>query len=398
MLIDDGPEITDGIKEKNGMKTRLSIVLLIVLTVTLTSCAAGSPGGSASEQVIRIGVVGPLTGDSANYGQSQLAGAQMKAKEINDANGPWKIELFSEDDASNCDQSVNATTKLITEQKVHAILGAGNSPCALAMVPVSARYKTPQFTFGVGTAITQQGSQYIFRVAASSPVQTKALATYAVKDLGHTNIAILFADDEYGATMAEAFREWMRGFGLEPVLYETFPRADKDFTGQLTKVKNSGATAMFSTGSYTAAALIAKQAQQMGLNLQILGDTGLASPKYIELGGSAVEGAILDEPFTITDPDAKVQEFVKLFDDQFDRTADGWVAEIYDTVGLIHEAVVKAGKADPQVIRDYAASLTAEKGYQGLLGNLYFDAEGNIQFPLNIVRVENGAKVLVKRQ
>ncbi len=191
------------------MKIRLSIVLLIVLTITLTSCAAGSPGGSASEQVIRIGVVGPLTGDSANYGQSQLAGAQMKAKEINDANGPWKIELYSEDDASNCDQSVNATTKLITEQKVHAIsaraiaLCLGDGTCLSALQDASVHIWRRHRHHAAGLAVHLSGC----RVFSGSDQGACHSCCY---DLGHTEIAILFADDEYGATMAEAFREWMR--------------------------------------------------------------------------------------------------------------------------------------------------------------------------------------------
>ena len=97
--------------------------------------------GAAAQQVIKIGVVGPLTGAFAAVGQSQLTGAEMRAKEINAAGGAYKIELISEDDASNCDQSVNATVKLITKDNVVAILGAMNSPCALAMVPVTKRYQ-----------------------------------------------------------------------------------------------------------------------------------------------------------------------------------------------------------------------------------------------------------------
>ncbi len=378
------------------MVKKLTVCLVVIVMLAPIPACATQPG--SGQQVIRIGLVGPLSGDSAQYGQSQLAGAQYKANEINAANGLYRIELFSEDDASNCDQSVNATTKLITEKKVHAILGAGNSPCALAMVPITARYKVPQFTFGVGTAITKQGSEYIFRVAAASPVQTAALASYAVKVLQHQKFAILYSDDEYGATMAVGFKEALASMGLEPVVYETFPIADKDFTGQLTKVKNSGATSLFATGSYAAAALIAKQVHQMGIKVQLLGDTGCASPKYAELGGEAVEGAIVDEPFTITDPDPKIQEWVKGFRDQFNKDPDGYVAEMYDTVGLIHEAVTKAGKADSQVIRDYADSLTKEAGYSGILGNLYFDEDGNIKFGLNICRIEGGKKILQKKQ
>jgi branched-chain amino acid transport system substrate-binding protein len=369
-------------------------LLLLLAVVTLV---AFNVGQFASAQTIKVGVVGPLTGQFAPGGQSQLYGAEMKAKELNASGGRYKIELLVEDDASNCDQSVNATVKVITQSKVAAVLGAVNSPCALAMVPITKRYKVPQFTFGVGTAITKQGSEWVFRVAVGAPGQTKALAEYAVKKLGHKKIAVLYSDDEYGASMAEGFKKALESMGLQPAAFETYPREDKDFSGQLTKVKSSGATALYPTGSFAAAALIARQAKQLGLELQLLGDTGIATPKFAELGGDAVEGAVIVEPFTPGDPDSKVQEFVKKFKTQYNRDPDGWVAEMYDTVGMIYEAVSKAGRVDSQVIRDHAAAYKEGSAYNGILGDWYFDKEGNATFDLYKVQIKGGKKVILER-
>jgi branched-chain amino acid transport system substrate-binding protein len=373
------------------------ILPLAILSFVILNLPFADQQAAAAENVIKLGVVGPLTGQFAAVGQSQFYGAEMKAKELNASGGKYKIELLSEDDASNCDQSVNATVKLITQNKAAAILGACNSPCALAMVPITKRYKVPQFTFGVGTAITMQGSEWVFRVAMGALGQTKSLADYAVKKLAHKKIAVLYSDDEYGASMAEGFKKALESMGLQPVTYESYPREDKDFSGQLTKVKNSGATALYPTGSFSASALIARQAKQLGLELQLLGDTGNATPKFIELGGDAVEGAVIVEPFTPADPNPKVQEFVKKFKDQYGRDPDGWVAEMYDTVGMIHEAVSKSGKMEPQVIRDYVAEFKIGNGYKGLLGEWYFDKEGNATFDLYKVQIKGGKKIILER-
>lgn len=359
--------------------------------------ALGAGTAGAQQQVIKIGVVGPLTGQFAAVGQSQITGAEMRAKEINAAGGRYRIELVSEDDASNCDQSVNATVKVITKDNVVAVLGAMNSPCALAMVPVTRRYRTPQFTAGVGTAITKQGSDYVFRIAVGANGQTKELADYAVDKLGQQKIAVLYSDDEYGASMANGFKEALAARGMQPAAFESFPRADQDFTGQLTKVKASGATALYPVGSFVAAALIAKQAKQLGMSLQLLGDTGNASPKYIELGGEAVEGTVLVEPFTPADPDPRMQAFAKSYRDQYGRDPDGWVAELYDTVEMIHQAALKSGKIDRQSVRDYAAGLRTSGGFQGILGNWTFDPSGEAKFPLYKVQVKGGQKVIVAR-
>lgn len=352
---------------------------------------------AAAQQTIKIGLVAPMTGAFAAAGQSHATGAEMRVKEINAAGGKYKIELLVEDDASNCNQSTNATVKLITQDKVQAVLGAVNSPCALAMVPITQRYKVPQFTSGVGTAITQQGSEWVFRIAVAATGQTKVLSEFAVKTLKHEKVAILYSDDEYGASMANGFKAGLAALNLQPAAMEIFPRNDQDFTGQLTSVKRSGATALYAVGAYTASALIAKQAKQLGMNLQLLGDTGNASPKYIELGGDAVEGAVLVEPFTPADPDAKNQEFVQRYKSQFGREPDGWVAEVYDTVGMIHEAVTKADKADPKVIRDHVAAFTEGSPYKGMLGNWAFDKAGDASFPLYKVQIKNGAKTILAR-
>ena len=254
--------------------------------------------------MIKIGVVGPLSGSFAAGGQSQLDGATLRAKELNAAGGPFKIELLAEDDGANCDQSVNATVKLITQDHVAAIIGALNSPCSLAMVPLTRRYKVPQFTSSVGAAITQQGSPYVFRVAVGAAGQTAELARFTVDVLKQNKIAVAYSDDEYGASMANGFKDALGKMGIQPVDFSSFPRDDQDFTGQLTRVKSSGATTLYVVGAYTAAALYARQAKQLGMDLKLIGDTGNATPKYIELGGDAVNGAIVMEPFTPVDPSA----------------------------------------------------------------------------------------------
>jgi branched-chain amino acid transport system substrate-binding protein len=237
----------------------------------------------------------------------------------------------------------------------------------------------------------------VYRVAVGAPGQTHALADYAVNKLGQKKIAVLYSDDEYGASMAEGFKAALEKMDLQPAAYESYPVSDKDFSGQLIKVKNSGATCLYATGSYAASALIAKQAQQLGLNLQLIGDTGNATPKYIELGGNAVDGAVIVEPFTSADPDPRIQAFCKDYKTQYGRDPDGWVAEMYDTVGMIHGAVAKAGKIDPTLIRDIVAGFKPGSGYKGILGEWYFDQEGNANFDLYKVKIVNGTKTILER-
>jgi branched-chain amino acid transport system substrate-binding protein len=406
------------------------IVLVSMLALALTCCtpkAEPSPGAEVEEpkveaeepkeeaeepagevkeeqpqveKVVTIGVVGPLTGPAAFVGLSQLTGAQMKANEINAAGGDIRFEILSEDDTNDCDQSVNITTRYATRDNVQAVFGAPNSVCALAMVPLTLKYEVPHFTVGVGNAITEQGSNYIFRVNLMCSSQANQLAKFAHDELGHTKFAVFYADDEYGASCASGFTDGLAELGLEDATYVTAARDDKEFSGQLATIKESGATAIYITIEPSTAALITKQLKEFGLDLQVLGDTGNATPTYAELAGDAAVGAVVVEPFSTADPNPEIQDWIARYTAEFERDPDAWVAEMYDTVGLINEAVSKADAAGTidwtspesirQVIRDDADSRVEGDPYVGILGGLFFDDVGNGTFSLYKVRLTEG--------
>jgi branched-chain amino acid transport system substrate-binding protein len=370
-----------------------------LLSITLGICIFGllvPPVSDAAAGTLKLGVIGPLTGGFTSGGWSQLNGAKLRAKEINAMGGNIQIEILPEDDLSVCSQSINAANKLISKG-VLAILGPINSPCTLVTVPVTEKARVPQFTVSIGTAITRQGSRWIFRVALAADGQTRELANYVVKAKGFTKFAVMNTNDEYGQSAADGFVAALADLGIKPVITETWTRDDKDYTGQLTRVKATDAEALFLTGSFTDSALIARHARQLGLNVTLLGDTGNATPKYIELGGDAVEGTILVEPFTPADPDPKIQEFVKRFRSEYDKDPDSWSAEFYDTVGIIYEAAKKIPDLNRAKLRDYAASLTKENPYRGIMGEIYFDEKGDPLYSLYKVQIKDGKKVILAR-
>jgi branched-chain amino acid transport system substrate-binding protein len=368
----------------------ISALGLCILGLLLPSISVGA------SRTLKIGVIGPLTGGFTAGGWSQLNGAKLRAKEINETGSGITVEILPEDDLSVCSQSINAANKLISKGVI-SILGPINSPCTLVTVPVTEKAKVPQFTVSIGTAITRQGSKWIFRVALAADGQTRELANYVVKEKGFTKFAIMNTNDEYGQSAADGFVAALADLGIKPVIAETWTRDDKDYTGQLTRIKASDSEALFLTGSFTDSALIARQARQLGLNVTLLGDTGNATPKYIELGGDAIEGTILVEPFTPADPAPKIQEFVKKFRAEYNKDPDSWSAEFYDAVGIIYEAAKKIPDLDRAKLRDYAASLTKDKPYKGIMGEIYFDEKGDPKYSLYKVLIKDGKKVILAR-
>lgn len=374
------------------MKLKMLGFILIALMLVASSA-------SAAEIVIKIGVVGPLTGDFASGGHQQLYGAQLAAEEINaaeaEANGNIRIELIREDDASIVDQSVSATIRLITRENIHALLGAFNSPATLAIVPVTARYRVPQYTVGVGTAITQQNSDYIFRMAPAAPLFTRELADFAVNEMEHRQIAIAYTQDEYGETCANAFKTALAEMGLEPVMMEPWTLGTRDYTGLLTRIRQTPATAIYLTGAIADYALIVRQMRQFGMDIQVLGDMGMADPRYIELAGSAAEGTVVVEPFNVDADIPVVTEFVNAFSDAFNLQATSWAAEMYDAVYLIYQAVKEAGDVSREIIAEYTRNLNEDQPFEGVMGRIFFDDTGEPTYEMYKVQVIDGKKVIV---
>ena len=358
------------------------------LQITVTAVVFGlaavviAPFGDRAEaaKVLRLGVLGPLTGDLAFGGQFQLKGAQLQAELLNKMQNKIKIEIIAEDDESKCDVSVSAARKLIARDKVHALLGAWQSTCTLAIVPITAAAKIPQYTTSVAGPITQQGSKWIFRVAIPTKGLNIATITYAVKKLGLKKVAILSSNEEVGKSFSASSIAVLKTHGLKPVTRQEYARGDKDFTGQLGRIKAAGADAIIMATGFQEQAIIARQVKELGMKVRLLGgDTIGGNPKFVDLGGKHVEGLVFATTFIPVSSDKRLAPFMKAYLAKYNERPDPWAGEFYDAVGLIFEAVKANGYVpDSKQIGAFTRNLTSAKNsYSGILGNVYFDKTGD---------------------
>ena len=358
------------------------------LQITVTAVVFGlaavviAPFGDRAEaaKVLRLGVLGPLTGDLAFGGQFQLKGAQLQAELLNKMQNKIKIEIIAEDDESKCDVSVSAARKLIARDKVHALLGAWQSTCTLAIVPITAAAKIPQYTTSVAGPITQQGSKWIFRVAIPTKGLNIATITYAVKKLGLKKVAILSSNEEVGKSFSASSIAVLKTHGLKPVTRQEYARGDKDFTGQLGRIKATGADAIIMATGFQEQAIIARQVKELGMKVRLLGgDTIGGNPKFVDLGGKHVEGLVFATTFIPVSSDKRLAPFMKAYLAKYNERPDPWAGEFYDAVGLIFEAVKANGYVpDSKQIGAFTRNLTSAKNsYSGILGNVYFDKTGD---------------------
>ena len=306
---------------------------LASLCIAALLTAAAAPPASA--QTIKIGVFGPLTGDAAAMGSSEKEAVDLAIKEKNDAGGirGKKIEAVYGDDAGKPEEAVNVAKRLISRDEVLITIGSISSPASLAASQVSRQSETPQIVVaGTAQRITTQGNKWVFR----SPVpDTKLVADLA----GFINekfpklkkFAFLYVNDDFGRGGFEAFKAAGQKYGFEIVADERYTRGDIDFTAQLGRIKASPAQAMIEWSRYTEGALIAKQFVQTGLNLVRFGSDGVATPKYVELGGPAVDGVYFTTHFSVaTGADIPAaRTFMDKYQKAFGRVPDAYAAEAY---------------------------------------------------------------------
>src|SRR5580692_6174778 len=250
---------------------------------------------------IKIGVFGPFSGDAAAMGGSEKDAVSLVIQEKNAAGGirGQQIEPVYADDSGKPEEAVNTIKRLISRDDVLLNIGSISSPASLAASQVSRQSETPQIVVG-GTAqrITTQGNKWVFRSAVPDTKLVGDLVDFIHEKFPNMKkFGFLYVNDDFGRGGFEAFKLAGLKYGFEIVDEERYTRGDLDFTAQLGKIKASPAQALIEWSRYAEGALIAKQYVQTGMSLPRLGSDGFASPKYIELGGPAVNGVLYTSHF-----------------------------------------------------------------------------------------------------
>ncbi|HHT85899.1 MAG TPA: ABC transporter substrate-binding protein [Firmicutes bacterium] len=371
----------------------VSIAAFLAAVIFLAGCTgsgADSPpasGGSDGDKIIKIGMVGPLTGDYATYGQSVRNGVQTAIDEINAEGGVngFTLQLIAEDSKGESTEAANAVQKLIDQDKVTAIVGAVLSGETATVAPIAqdsgVLMVTPSST---APGLTDTGD-YIFRNVITDDVQARQLAEYVVSELGLKKFAVLYANNDYGVALKDNFTAKVEELGASVVGVESYLDGDEDFRAQLTKIGNE-VDALYIAGYYTEAAKIAQQARRQGIEARLLGADGFYSGKLVELGGDAVEGALFTAGFYSGDSSENVQAFVSTYKQKYSEEPDMFAANAYDTMKIVAQALEKAGN-DRAALK---AEMANVKDFPGVTGTTSFDDRGEAVKEVIILKVENG--------
>ena len=359
------------------MKTSKWIALALVAVFALA--LAGCGGGDAKkDDVIKIGHAVALTGDSSMWGISEKNALEMEIEKINAAGGVLgkKLQLIAYDTRADATEAVNVTKRLVSQDKVSAIIGGAQSGVAIAMSSVTEPGKVPL----VGTTPTNpkvtvddktnKVRQYSFRTCFIDPFQGTVAAQFAVKELNAKTAAVVYdVGSDYSSWLGKYFVAEFTKQGGKIVNNEAFRSGELDFRAILGKVKQSNPDVLFIPTMQKEAALVMKQARDLGITGKFLGGDGWGSPDLITLGGSAVEGAYFVNLASLDDPD--IQKWIADYKAKYKQepvlpnpvmAVDGLLAVV--------DSIKKANSTEPAKIAEQLAKV---KDLPVLTGKLTID-------------------------
>ena len=389
-----------------------------VLTFALAGCAPqkGDQSGSSAStgapssggqtafagEEIPVGEYASLTGGQAGFGQTTHNGMSMAIDEINASGGVngKKLKLYTEDDESNADKVKTVVTKLITQNKVVAVLGEVASSRSITAAPVCEQYGVPMISPSstnpdvTVNKTTGKVREKIFRVCFIDPFQGHAMAKFMREKLKVQRVAV-FRDvkQDYSKGLADFFVKTFTEKGGSIVKDVSYSTGDTDFRAQLTAIKAANPQAVFIPGYYGEVGPMAKQARELGLTVPLAGGDGWDDPKVVEVGGKAIEGCYITNHYSVDSQDPVSKTFVDNYKKKYGQGPNALAALGYDTAMLLKDAITRAKSTDGVSL---TKAIAETKGLPGVTGNVTFDAShNNSGKPAVILQYRGGKQVLV---
>jgi len=347
---------------------------------------AGTAQGVSGDEIL-VGEYGSMTGSEATFGQMTHRGIELEFNQVNAAGGvkSKKLKLIPLDDQGKPEEAATAVTKLITQNKVMAVLGEVASSRSLAGAPIAQQYKVPMITpSSTNPKVTEVGD-YIFRVCFIDPFQGTVMAKFAYENLKARKVAILRdVKSDYSMGLANFFRETFTKMGGQIVAEQTYVSGDIDFKGQLTQIKTAKPDAIFIPGYYTEVGLIARQARGLGLKQVLMGGDGWDSSKLYEIGKEAVNGSYFSNHYTTESSDPAVQKFISDFKTAYGEVPDGLAAMGYDAAKVLVDALNRAAALSPTDLRN---AIAQTKDFAGVTGKITINDQRNAVKSAVVVQV-----------
>ena len=340
----------------------------------------------------KIGFIGPMTGDYANYGQLQSKGAQLAIDEFIAEHGKIGgkgIRLIVEDSQGKVEKGSAASQKLVNVDKVSGLVGPVFSSVALAIAEDFEKARIPVLSASATNAEFTDKGAYIFRTVPSDGLQSSVLGPYIAQSLKLPTLAILYTNNDYSKALAESVTQTYESSGGEVILSIGTPEGTKDFRTQLAQVRDAAPSAIFLPNYTAESAQIIKQLREneSGLNIPIISADGF-NAEVFDLIGAMANGVIFSASPQESSDSAK--SFQDRYKTTFGVEPDGFSFNIYDGTMILLRAMKKLhdrdGKIDAAMLRD---EIQNTRYMGGVSGDIEFAANGDVKKGIAIMEVQN---------
>ena len=378
------------------MKKVFALVMALMMVVSMFAGCADS--GSGSGGAIKIGTMGPLTGDYAVYGKAVEYGLKLAFEEIN-ALGDLQFEVNAQDDEGDGEKAVNAYNNLM-DWGMQIMAGPTTSGAAAAVAAECVNDGVFMLTPSASDASVIAAGDNVFQICFSDPNQGKASADYIFNHGLSTAVGVIYdSSNAYSAGIYDTFKAQAEAIGLNVACVEAFTSSSSsDLSTQVTKCKEAGCDLIF-LPIYTAeAARILTSAANMGYTPKFFGCDGLDGILGVENFDPALaEGVLLLTPFDATSTDEKTQAFVKNYTEKFGIAPNQFAADAYDVGYAIYQACKDCGitaETSAQEANDLLVAWFTGNSFDGITGaDMTWGADGAVsKYPM-AVKIENGVYV-----
>ncbi|MDB5964849.1 MAG: transporter substrate-binding protein [Polaromonas sp.] len=363
---------------------------------SLLAIAALSAAGFAAAQTVPVYGLMELSGTGATSGTNFDNGVKLAVKEINASGGILgrRINYVSLDTQSNPGVAKALAQKAVDE-KAYVVMGPVFSGSIMVSMAETRRAEIPNFTGGEAAAITQQGNPYIFRTSFTQSTAMPKIANYIRDTVKAKSVDVIYVNNDFGKGGLDLIKKELEARGIKVGSIISTEPGQVDFSAPVLRTKQSGSDAVFVYSNEEESARALRELRKQGYTKPVLGETVLTSQKVIELAGDAANGAVAHVGLTADAPQPLIKKFSDAFVAEYKTKSDHNGLKGYSGMYIVKAVTEKLGKFDPKAFAAAMKGISlSTKDYPGILLDVSFDQNGDLDRDSYMTRVDNGRQVI----
>ena len=371
------------------MKKLVSLVLVLLMAGSLFT------GALAEQEVIKLAVYAPMTGDHAEYGNSFRIAAEIQADIWNAKGGPggYKVEIVSFDDKSNGEEAATIAERVVEDMDIVGIIGSYVSGVSMAATPTFQEYGLTNISASASHPDFTKEGDYIFRNNTVISIEGAATVDIVAENLEAKKIGLMYIQTDWGLSTAEIMRGLIAARPeLELVVEQECLDGSDDYSVQIANFRNAEIDCVIVVGMHNTFVPFARQYRQIDPDIDLAAFANLYNQQVIDLGGEYVDGTVFPVSYFNESDNEKVIAFRDEFVARFGSQPSSLAAQAFDAIGMFMEAIDNVKSKDRAAIRDYIQNIQ----YEGVGGTITFDEMGEAMKVFIKIQIQDGKFVNIQ--